>query len=113
MVAPQEQTVKAKFIPLISEDSPPEVYANIVEITYTPWDFTLTFCAGSSPTREDAIKAQRQAQRKKSQEIELSADCVARVRISPRMASELLPLLQNQINKQKQDFPPHSSEIAK
>lgn len=101
MVTEPEASISGRFVPIITEDSPAEVYANVIEATYTPWDFTLKFCIGSSPTQEDAI----QARRKKKTEMEIPADCVARVRISTRMAEEIISVLQSQTKKQKQDFP--------
>ena len=99
MAVPQKIT--GRYVTKVTEDSSAEVYANVIEISYTPWDLTLNFCIGSAPSNQEVTKAARS----KKSELELPANSVARIRISSRLASELIPLLQTQIEKQKQEFP--------
>ena len=89
--------INVKFVPELS-DSSQEVYANVIQVSHTPWDFTLLFCCATMPDESKVNKL------KKRSLIEVPAPSVASIKISPRMAKEVVDILQMQIEKYNENF---------
>lgn len=90
----KEIDIKLKFVPATPDKSEQtEVYANVIQVSQTPWDFVLTFCLASMPEEDEVKKSKNKG------EIVVHVPRVATVRVSPRMAKEIVKVLQEQTKK--------------
>ena len=93
---PQEKEIdiKLRFVPASPDKSEQtEVYANVIQVSQTPWDFVLTFCLASMPDENEVKKFKNKG------EMLVHVPRVATVRVSPRVAKEIVQVLQEQIKK--------------
>lgn len=94
----KEIDIKVRFVPAPDDKSQQEVYANIVQVSHTPWDFTLVFCCATMPEESEVRKV------KNKKEMAVHSPRVASIKVSPRMANEIVQVLQAQINQYKKEF---------
>lgn len=86
--APQQQ-INFRIEPDDRAEAPARVYANFSAVSYTPFDFTLTFCEVEPPTAED-LKAG-------GAERVLRAPVKVRVALPPQAVPALIHELQHQM----------------
>lgn len=93
----QEQKIELEFV-VEKNDDIQEIYANFINISHTPWDFTFMFCCATMPIDQDMKKLRG---RKK---LQVKAPCVAKVKIPAISIDSLIDALQKQKTKYQENM---------